>query len=51
MTLGATVEKVSPPTGASILHWNSIHIMADLNIGLTHLKHRVNVCTHLYLDL
>ena len=51
MTLGATVEKISAPTGASILHWNSIHIKADLNIGLTHLKHRGNVCTYLYLDL
>ena len=51
MTLGATVEKFSSPTGASILHWNSTHIRADLNIGLTHLKHRGNVCTHLYLDL
>ena len=47
MTLGASVEKIS----ASILHWNSIHIRADLNIGLTRLKHRRNVCTHLYLDL
>ena len=39
MTLGASVEKFSPTMGASILHWNSIHIRADLNIGLTHLKH------------
>ena len=30
---------------------NSLKIMAHLDIGLTHLKHREDICTHLYLDL
>ena len=41
-TIGATVE---------ILILHSVHIMVHLNIGLTDLKHRGDVCTHLYLHL
>ena len=40
MTISATVE-----------NFNSVQIMAHLDIGLTHLKHREDICTHLYLDL
>ena len=51
MTIGATVEFFPPPAGASILNFHSVHIMVHFNIGLTHLKHRGDVCTHLYLHL
>ena len=50
MTISATVEKISPPTGHQF-YTNSVQIMAHLDMGLTHLKHREDICTHLYLDL
>ena len=42
MTISATVEN---------FYTNSVQIMAHLEIGLMHLKHREAICTHLYLDL
>ena len=50
MTVSATVEKFSSPEGA-LINTISVQLMAHLDIGLAHLKHREDVCTHLYLDL
>ena len=45
MTIGATVEKCLPPTGASILNLHSVHIIVHLNIGLTHKRMHPSIPT------
>ena len=50
MTISATIEKFRPLRGHQF-YTNSVQITAHLDIGLTHLKDREDICTHLYLDL
>ena len=42
MTISATVEKKLAPTGHQFFT-DSVQILAHLDIGLTHLKHREDI--------
>ena len=51
MTMGATVDNFSTPTGASILHFNSVQIRCRVNHGLPNDMHYISYpleTTYLY---